>query len=68
MDLDAVGDHLTLSISTDGDGAAGESRMIAYRTRVMGGQMRLDRSKTGGTRMLVSVPLRDGPASSSKTH
>ena len=68
MDLDAAGGHLTLSIATDGDGPVGESRMIAYRTRVMGGQMHLDRSATGGTRMQVIVPLHGGSAPSRTTH
>ena len=68
IDLDIIGDHLTLSIAVDGDGVVGESRMIAYRARVMGGQMSLDHPVTGGTRMQVIVPLRGGLIPNQTTH
>jgi two-component system NarL family sensor kinase len=62
--LAGSGDRLTITVSDDGRGpAAGDAaddlelRMIGYRARLLGGNVRVERPAAGDGRCEVTVPL-----------
>ena len=65
MELSSTGTALQFTVTDDGRGppddfAAGAGlglKLMAYRARLLGGEMRFTGGSLGGTQVLISIPL-----------